>query len=134
MNTKLHKIIAVGFAALVVSLTPASAASKIETISHGSPVSIRQHLAAGKITLVDFYADWCGPCRMISPYLASLASSNPQITLRKIDIVRWNMPVCQQYQIGTVPQVWVYNKRGALVGRVVGVNVGQVNALIAQAR
>jgi thioredoxin 1 len=129
-----HKIIAAVFTALIVSLNPVNAASKIETISHGAPVNIGRHLAAGKITLVDFYADWCGPCRMISPYLASLATSNPQITLRKIDIVRWNTPVCQQYQIGSVPQVWVYNKRGALVGRVVGVNVGQVNALIAQAR
>ena len=65
----------------------------IEVISHGGQVDINQHLAFGSVTVVDFYADWCGPCRRLSPSLEQMARSDPEIALRKIDIAvrgHWN--------------------------------------------
>ena len=137
METMTFKRLAVIGLVLVGISTNLSAAvssvSKFRVITQGGRVDVAQHVVLGRVTLVDFYADWCGPCRMISPYLESLAANNPQIVLRKIDIVRWNTPICQQYRINGVPQVWVFDKRGRFVGRVEGVDIAGVNALVAQA-
>jgi len=67
----------------------------ITVISHGSQVDINQHLALGNVTVIDFYADWCGPCRRLSPSLEQMARSDPEIALRKIDIVNWKTAVVQ---------------------------------------
>ena len=77
-----------------------------EVISHGEQVDINQHLAMGNVTVLEFYADWCGPCRLLTPSLEQMASSDPQIALRKIDIVRWGTPVAQQFQMLT-PFRWL---------------------------
>src|SRR6184192_1382052 len=75
----------------------------IEVISHGAQVDINKHLALGNVTVVDFYADWCGPCRQLAPSLEQLARSDPEIALRKIDIVNWKMPVARQFNVHSIP-------------------------------
>ena len=106
----------------------------IEVISHGAQVDITRHLALGSVTIVDFYADWCGPCRMVSPTLEQMAQTDPEIALRKIDIVNWNTAVVRQYSIHSIPQVNVYNRGGQLVGTVVGADAEGVKRYVAQAK
>ncbi len=105
-----------------------------EVISHGEQVDINQCLALGNVTVVEFYADWCGPCRRLSPSLEQMAQIDPEVALRKIDIVRWGTPVAQQFNIHSVPQVNVYDRAGHLVGTVLGVDFDQVKAHVAQAK
>src|SRR5438046_8955634 len=106
----------------------------IEVISHGAQVDINKHLALGTVTVVDFYADWCGPCRQLSPSLEQMARTDPEIALRKVDIVNWNTAVVKQYNIHSIPHVNVYNRGGRLVGTVVGADVDKVKSYIAQAK
>ena len=106
----------------------------IEVISHGAQVDINQYLAFGNVTVVDFYADWCGPCRQLSPRLEQMARSDPDIALRKIDIVNWRTAVAQQFNIHSIPQVNVYDRNGRLVGTVVGVDFDKVKSCVAQAK
>ncbi len=105
-----------------------------EVIAHGAQVDIRKHLALGNVTVVDFYADWCGPCKQISPHLEQMARTDPDIALRKIDIVNWKTPVVKQYNVHSIPQINVYNRGGRLVGTVVGANVEEVKRYVAQAK
>jgi thiol-disulfide isomerase/thioredoxin len=105
-----------------------------EVISHGAQVDINQHLALGNVTVVDFYADWCGPCRQLSPSLEQMARTDPEIALRKIDIVNWKTAVVRQYNVHSIPQVNVYNRGGRLVGTVVGADFEQVQRYVAQAK
>jgi thiol-disulfide isomerase/thioredoxin len=107
---------------------------QVEVISHGAQVDIAQHLALGNVTIVDFYADWCGPCKQLSPSLEQMASTDPEIALRKIDIVNWNTAVVKQYNIRSIPQVNVYNRGGLLVGTVVGADAAEVKRYVAQAK
>jgi thiol-disulfide isomerase/thioredoxin len=114
--------------------TAARRGEPITVISHGTQVDINQHLALGNVTVVDFYADWCGPCRRISPSLEQMARSDPEIALRKIDIVNWKTAVVQQFNIHSIPQVNVYDRSGRLVGTVVGVDFEKVKSYVARAK
>jgi len=107
---------------------------QVEVISHGAQVDIARHLALGNVTVVDFYADWCGPCKQLSPSLEQMAQTDPQIALRKIDIVNWNTAVVKQYNIRSIPQVNVYNRGGLLIGTVVGADAEEVKRYVAQAK
>ena len=120
-----------------VNQTTTVAARRVEpitVISHGAQVDIDQHLALGSVTVIDFYADWCGPCRRLSPSLEQMARSDPEIALRKIDIVNWKTAVAQQFNIHSIPQVNVYDKSGRLVGTVLGVDFVKVKNYVAQAK
>jgi thiol-disulfide isomerase/thioredoxin len=106
----------------------------IEVISHGAQVDINQHLALGSVTVIDFYADWCGPCRSLSPSLEQMARSDPEIALRKIDIVNWKTAVARQFNVHSIPQINVYNRAGSLVGTVNGADIDKIKSYVAQAK
>jgi len=92
------------------------AGADIRIISKGSPVNLRDHLVAGKYTLFDYYADWCPPCRQLSPRLEELARRHSNLALRKIDIVSWSHPVAQQQGVRDLPFLRLYDPKGQLVG------------------
>jgi thiol-disulfide isomerase/thioredoxin len=102
---------------MMVASFSSAAAEKVKTIGHGERVNIKEHLAQGFITIVDFYADWCGPCRMMGPRLEKLVEDSDDIVLRKVDIVEFGSEVTRQYSLEFVPNVWVFDKNGNQVGR-----------------
>lgn len=72
------------------------------------------------VTLVDFYADWCGPCRMIAPIVEELAKElNGKATIAKLDVE--NAPkTSQNFQVTSIPTIILF-KNGKEVQRVIGV-------------
>jgi len=88
----------------------------LKVITHGQEVEIGAHLAAGKYTVVDFYAAWCPPCRIVGPALERLAVvESDRLAVRKIDIVDWTMPVVEQYGIESLPHLMLYGPDGRRV-------------------
>jgi thiol-disulfide isomerase/thioredoxin len=106
----------------------------VEVISHGQQIDISKHLALGNVTIVDFYADWCGPCKVVEPTIKQLAQSDSEIAVRKIDIVDWSSAVAKQYNVHTLPRVEIYGRKGQLVGTVRGADPDQVRQYVAQAK
>ena len=87
----------------------------IRIISKGEAVNLRDHLAPGKYTLFDYYADWCPPCRELSPRLEDLARHRKDLAIRKIDIVDWSHPVADQQGVHDLPYLRLYGPDGGLI-------------------
>lgn len=75
-------------------------------------------LNAGHPVVVDFYADWCGPCKMLSPILEQLEKDNDDVEFFKINIDE-NQDIAEQYEVMSIPNVGFF-KGGKLVDRSVG--------------
>ena len=85
----------------------------LKVITHGQAVDLAAHLAPGKYTVVDFYAAWCPPCRVLGPALERLAAAeNDRLAVRKVDIVDWTMPVVEQYGIESLPHLMLFAPDG----------------------
>ncbi|MFP4286795.1 MAG: thioredoxin [Candidatus Izemoplasmataceae bacterium] len=70
------------------------------------------------LVLLDFYADWCGPCKMIGPVLEQVASENPDIKVVKVNVDE-NIGLAQQYGVQGIPALFVL-KEGDVVAQKAG--------------
>jgi thioredoxin 1 len=78
-----------------------------------------QLLTSDKPVVIDYTATWCGPCRVIAPFIDQLAEEYAdRATVVKIDIDK-NKEAAKKYQIRSIPAVLVF-KHGEVVERLVG--------------
>lgn len=86
----------------------------------------------GMPVLVDFYADWCGPCKTMAPILQQIAGENAgKVKIIKIDVDR-NQPVAQQYRVQSIPTLILFHQ-GKVLWRQAGVvPAGQLNQVLKQ--
>ena len=68
-----------------------------------------------KKVLVDFYADWCGPCRMVSPFVEEIAQENPQYLVAKINVDD-EPELAENFSVTTIPTL-VVMKGGKVVSQ-----------------
>lgn len=70
------------------------------------------------LTLVDFYADWCGPCKMIAPILEEVAGSRDDVKIVKVDVDA-NQAIAQRYEVMSIPTLILF-KEGNVVAQTLG--------------
>jgi len=68
--------------------------------------------------IVDFYATWCGPCKMQAPVLEELANSRSEVKIAKVDVDKLQS-LAQQYAVMSIPTLLLF-KNGKLVDKKIG--------------
>ncbi len=71
-----------------------------------------------KKVLIDFYADWCGPCRMVSPIVDQIAEENPQYLVAKVNVDS-EPELASQFGVASIPTL-VVMKDGKIVQQSAG--------------
>ena len=76
-------------------------------------------LNSDKTTIVDFYADWCGPCKMMSPVIDKIAEENDNIKVGKLNVDD-AQDIAMKYNVMSIPTIIIF-KNGLEHKRFVGV-------------
>lgn len=82
------------------------------------------------LIVIDFYTDWCGPCKMIAPKYAKLAEKYPNVTFYKLNAGDQNMEVIiNACEISGLP-TFCFFKNGTYINRLVGANDTQLENIL----
>ena len=71
----------------------------------------------GKV-LVDFFANWCGPCKMLSPIIEEIAAEHPELKVGKVNVDD-EIALAMQFRVASIPTVLLF-ENGEVVDKFVG--------------
>ncbi len=75
-------------------------------------------LKSEKTVLLDFWASWCGPCRMVSPIVDEIAQEHPEIKVGKVNVDE-QTELAEKFKVMSIPSLFVL-KGGKIVNQAVG--------------
>lgn len=99
-------------------------------IAYASSSNFQELLSQNELVLVDFFATWCNPCKMLSPIIEKLSEKySDSVKIVKIDIDE-HSDLAQQYGVQSVPTVMLF-KNGNIISKEIGAkSIADYSALI----
>jgi thiol-disulfide isomerase/thioredoxin len=96
---------------------------------------LTSHVAPGKVTVFDFFADWCAPCRNTEIHLRKMLGARTDLAVRKLNLVSWESPLAQRYlrDAAGLPYLVVYDRRGEHLRTLTGSDTDTLTATIDEA-
>lgn len=118
-------IVVVAAACLLWGLVGQSYAGAVQEANAGrggQPLELNKLPVKGKITVVDFFSQYCPPCMRLGPLLEQLAQKRSDLAIKKVDIQRpevsgkidWQSPLAQQLELHSIPHFMIFDERGKL--------------------
>lgn len=105
---------------------PEDVVRKLDIVSFdgSQKVDLKTIALPGKITVVDYWAEWCSPCHFLEKRLQHLLNSDPKMALRRVNVGKWDNAAARQataeFRLEALPYVRVYDARGKFVDDVTG--------------
>lgn len=109
-----------------IASLPANVVKSLDITVHNgmTKVDVARLLAPGKTTVVDFYGDWCVPCRALNVRLERYLQAHPNVALRRVNIGHWDnaaaVQAAREFHAEALPYVRVYDGKGNFVRAVTG--------------
>lgn len=119
---------------------PEDVVRTLDIVSHdgAKKIDLKRIAVPGKITVVDYWAEWCSPCHFLEKRLQHLLNSDPKMALRRVNVGKWDNPAARQataeFRLEALPYVRVYDARGKFVDDVTGGSWDQFLKVLEKAR
>lgn len=111
-------------------------ADVVEIAKEGEELrALEPHLVPNKVTVFDFYATWCPPCRKVDQHLFPQVAQRKDLAVRKVNIGDWESATAQRWlrQVPELPHLIIYDKRGQKVRAISGAQLAALDQAIAEA-
>lgn len=110
----------------------------IQSASEGARIDLAAVAVPGKVTVLDYWAEWCSPCHLLDARLQHLVKANPDVAVRRVNVGKWDNDAARQatreFRLEALPYVRVYDAKGKFVGAVTGGSWDQILKTIAKAK
>lgn len=119
---------------------PPDIVSKLDIVSYdgAKKVDLKAIPVPGKITVLDYWAEWCSPCHFLEKRLQHVMNANPDMALRRVNVGKWDNAAARQatseFRLEALPYVRVYDARGKFVDDVTGGSWDQFLKVLGKAR
>lgn len=117
------------------ALAPPPGADVKPLVAEGQDLpALEPHLVKDKVTIFDFHATWCPPCRKVDEHLYRVLETRADLAIRKINVGSWDSPVAERWlgDVPELPHLIVFDRRGKRVAAISGAQLAELDRAIAE--